>query len=370
MRESTRATVVLLVVGLCACSLCADEIEAKIGSSYMTYSSVRITSFIDGTVGYTTANGQNLTKALGDIRRLSIDSIEALGQAEKAAAKGRDWAGAIKLYDAAMPKALRKWQKTLVATRRLGALDSAGMFDRAVKEWLALADGVQGAAWVLAVRPTKIPAKGAAANKAAIALLERKRAAGKRSKAYGTKIVEVLMELYGREGQTAKAAALADLLRGNGGVTKPVNGNGGEGNGGSTAQATSALASAEAYLNDDKPLKALEIIETDLRSFRPSQLPKALLLRGLARVRAAQGKTGQAKDQQLRQAGLDFMRVYSGFPSSPQAPDALFHAGRVHTLFAKPNLDVARKVYRKVVADYGKRGAVTKARAALKKLGG
>ena len=58
MRESMRATVVLLAVGLSACSLIADEIEAKIGSSYMTYSSVRITSFIDGKVGYTTANGQ------------------------------------------------------------------------------------------------------------------------------------------------------------------------------------------------------------------------------------------------------------------------------------------------------------------------
>lgn len=371
MRESTRATVVLLVAGLCACSLSADEIEARIGSSFMTYSGVRIMSFVDGKVGYTTTNNQNLTKALGEIRRLNIDSIEEFGQAEKIAAKGRSWAEAIKLYDAAEAKALRKWQQTLIAARRLGALDSGGMFDRAIKEWLALADDMQGAAWVLAIRPTNIPAKGASANKTTIALLERKRKSGKRSKAYDRKIAEVLMELYGREGLTTEASALADLLRGSGGVTKPVNGGGGNGNGGSTIQpASSSLASAEAYLNDDKPLKALETIENDLRSFRRSQLSKALLLRGLARVRVAQGKAGKAREEQLLQAGLDFMRVYSAFPTSAQAADALFHAGRVHTLLARPNLKVARAVYLKVVADYGKRGAASKAREALKKLGG
>jgi len=364
MREFTRVTSVLLALGLCASTLPADEILANNG---MTYSSVRIKSFIDGKVGYTIGNGQNLTKTLGEIRRVSISSIEALGQAEKLALKGDNWVEVITLYDAALAKAARQWQQTLIAARRLGALNAAGMSDRAIREWLALADGEKGAAWSLAAAPTKFSAKGSSANKIAISQLERKRASGKRSKAYDQKIGEVLLGFYGREGLTSKAAELADSLRGSGGAVKPVNGTGGTGT--SPTTGGGSLASAEAYLNDDKPLKALEIIEEDVRSFLPSQLPKALLLRGLARVRVAQGRAGQAREEQLLQAGLDFMRVYSGFPSSTQAAEALFHAARVHTLFARPNLTVARAVYRKVVADYGRRGIASKAREALKKLG-
>jgi len=149
MRDIIRATVVLLVIGACAPGLVADEIEARMGSSYMTYSSVKITNFADGKVAYTTSNGQNLVKPLGDIRRVSIKAIESLDEAEKLSVKGQDWADAVKLYDKAYPKAQRKWQRTLIAARRLRALDAGRMTDRAVKEWLALVDETSGAAWAL-----------------------------------------------------------------------------------------------------------------------------------------------------------------------------------------------------------------------------
>lgn len=361
MRDIMRATVFLVVMGACGLPLCADEIEAKMGSSFMTYSAVKITNFADGKVAYTTSNGQNLVKPLGDIRRVSIKSVESLDEAEKMRIKGDAWADAVKLYDTAHAKAQRKWQQTLIAARRLGALNGGGMVDRAVKEWLVLVDENPGAAWALAARPTIMARQGAAANKAAMTTLERKRTSGKRAPAYDAAIVDVLMKLYNHEGLTAKAAALAD------GSTPPSNGNGGNGG---HVPAAGAFSRIEAWLNDDKPGKAVDAIEKSLLSYTREQLPRALLLRGRARVLQAAGKTGQEKDRLLLQGGLDFMRVYSAFRTSREASEALFRAGRVHTMLSKRNIKAARAAYKQVISEFGKSKAAGDARQALGALGG
>ena len=365
MREIMRATVVLLAVGVCACGVCADEIEAKMGSSFMTYSSVKVTNFADGKVAYTTSSGQNLVKPLADVRRMSIKTLDGFDEAEKLAVKGQALAEAVKLYDKAYGKVRHKWLRTLIATRRLGALDAGGMADRAVKEWLALADDNAAVAWVLAARPTTMGRKGTSANKTAMTTLERKRAAGKRSKAYDAAIVDVLMKLYGREGLRAKATALAD------GSSTPSNGGNGNGNGNGHPPAAGMFTSIEAWLDDDKPRKAVDAINKNLRSYTRSQLPKALLLRGRARVLLAAGETGKDKDRLLLQGGLDFMRVYAAFRTSrDEASEALFRAGRVHTMLSKPNVQAARAAYKKVISEFSQSKAARDARKALGALGG
>ena len=359
-----RAIVVMVMVGLSASVICADDVEARFGKSYMRYSGVRITDFADGQVKFTLAGSWSLTKKLDDIKTISIKALPTFGQAEQLAAKGTNWPLAVKGYDQAAKTATRRWQKDLIAVRRLHALDQGGMTDRAVKEWLVLADAKGGSAWVLSARPTQQAKKGYPANAAAITMLERKRIIGKRSKQYQVAIVEVLMGLYNREGQTAKASALAEWLRSGGNVAIPP----ANGNGGGTPQAGGSLESIEMLLKGDKPDRALKFIEEDLHKYTRPQLPKAMLLRGMAQLQIAKTKTDQARSMLLVRAGLNFMRVVVADPKSPEAPEALFQAGMIHTMLAKPNLRAARAAYNKVISDYGRNPAAAKARKALASL--
>ena len=351
----------MLTGALLASVVCADDVVVRFGTKSMPYSGVRITGFANGEVRFLLATGgRSLTKKLGEIKTIDIKALPTFGQAEELVVKGKDWSLAIKGYDQAAKKATAKWQKDLIAVRRLRALDEGMMTDRAVKEWLALADAMAGGAWVLAIRPTRQAKKGYPANGAAIRILERKRILGKRSKQYDAAIIEVLMGLYNSEGQADKASELAELLR-NGGAVAPSNGNGGTG----TPTSVVPLASIEILLTGNKPDSALESIEKDLHKYARAQLPKALLLRGRAQMQSAKTRTAQARSTLLLKAGLNFMRVVVADPKSPEAPEALFQAATIHTMLAKPNLRAARAAYGKVVSDYPGSPAAQKARKAL-----
>jgi len=371
MREPMRATVTILVaVGLSAAWAGADNVEARFGASYMRYSGVRITDFADGALQFALPGNRTLTKKLADIKSISIKDLPSFGEAEKLVVAGKDWALAIKGYDAADKKANKRWQKRLIAVRRLRALDGGMVTDRAVKEWLALADAASGAGWALAAKPTSQAKKGYPQNAAAITILERKRTMGKRSKAYDVAIAEVLMGLYNREGQTSKASVLAEWIRT--GKAASGNGNGPNGgNGGTTApRAAGSFETIETLLRDGKADKALKFIEDDLHRYTRAQLPRAMLLRGRAQLRLAAGKDPAGKRPLLLKAGLNFMRSVVADPKSPHAPEALYQAGTVHTLLPKPNRNAARAAYRKVISDYGSSPAAGKARKALQAIQG
>ena len=354
----------MLAVGLSASWACADEVEVKFGKRYIPYSGVRITDVIDGQVRFMLSSSRSLTKKLSDIRMIGIEELPSFGEAERLVVKGKDWARAVRGYDTAARKATKRWQKMLIAIRRLRALNEALMVDRAVKEWLSLADATDGAVWVLAARPTKQAKRGYPANAAAIAMLEGKRASGKRSKQYDVSIADVLIGLYTRQGLKKKASALAEWVRA-GGTVPPNGGNAGNGGNGTMSSNGGSLASVEALLEDGKAKIALNCIEKDLRTYTRPQLPGALLMRGRAQVLLAKDAGGQAGGNLLLQAGLNFMRVVVADAKSPEAPEALFEAGRIHTMLPRPNLRAARAAYRKVIANYPKSAAAAKARRAL-----
>ena len=367
MREPIRTAVVTVVVCLAGSWACGDDVEVRFGTKFMHYAGVRITDFEDGQLQFALPGNRTLKKKLSDIKTISIKDLPTFGQAEKNVAAGKNWAQAVKGYDAADKKAKKRWQKRLIAIRRIHALDEGMKTDRAVKEWLSIADTTAGAAWVLSAKPARQAKKGYEVNAAAISILERKRSMGKRSKAYDVAIAEVLMGLYNREGHTSKASALAQWIRtGKNAAGNGSSGNGNGGNGGTAVpRSAGSFETIETLLRDGKADEALKYIEGDLRKYTRAQLPRAMLLRGRAQVGIAAGKDAQAKNALLLKAGLNFMWGVVADPKSPQAPEALYEAGRVHTMLAKPNLRAARAAYRKVIADYASSPAAAKARKAL-----
>jgi len=211
-RSGLLGLVAILIVTLLASWVCADDVEVRFGKSYMEYSGVRITDVANGEIKFTLTSRRSVSKKLSDVRMLRITALPAFDQAELLAAKGENWASAVKLYDKAARKATEMWQRRLITVRRLHALDEAKMIDRAVSEWLALADAANGAAWAVSLSPKKHAGKGYSINATAIRMLQRRHGSPKRS-AYGVRIAEVLMRLYVLEGEPRKAAIIEKWLR-------------------------------------------------------------------------------------------------------------------------------------------------------------
>ena len=355
------AAVMLLAV---PAALQADAIKLKNG---LTYTPAVVVKAEDGYIHFRLMSGRVVAKPLSSVARIEIKGLGEFNRAEELA-EAKKYRQAVRAYNRAESLASVTWQKQLIRYRLMSVAEAAGDIVSAVKGWLALADAAPGSRGVLALRPRRLPPKGSAANDMAINLLQAKLKAVK-LESYRRAILELLVDLYERQGRVEEARKLAARLAGRPKpspseqsgprrqpVTPPPRGSN-----------EAVLKLARLSLEAGRAAEVVSAIKPRLRRFTMTELPTALYLLGAAQVELAGKEKDAAKARRLYLAGgLNLMRVVAYFPAAEEAPQALLAAGRVNE--ALGNAAAARAVYSELLGRYRTSPAAAKAKAALERL--
>lgn len=362
-----RNTTAILAVLLLACgALQADDITV----GRLPYSGATILEVKEGTITFrVSAGARRITRPIVDVLHLKLSQADAkdFNAAEDLMKKGKA-AEAVAVYDKARKRYHQGWPASLIRYRYLTALGKAGFIDQAVEEWIAAVDEDKIVEATVKLCPQTLAAKGSPRNAKAIKLLEAK-LEKITDKQYVTYARQLQMKLYSQEGLAEKAAAVAKSIAGKSGVGTTDTTGGPKGKPRPMGNTDSLMSAVEVLLQQGSGDKAFEIVNDNIDRFDTGALPRALLLRGKARMVMVKG--GGDAGKLLRQAGLDFMRIVAHYPESVDAGEALYLAGEVNASLPKPNYAAARAAWQQVLSSYGGTGPLAgRAQKALDQLRG
>jgi len=367
MNRAERVVILSAVLaGLCGAGR-ADEVVLTNG---LKYDNVQVTGVKDCNVIFHKTT-QEITKSVKDIASVSIKGLGALDEAEKLAKDGKV-AEAVRAYGDAMRQASDSWQKKLIEYRRYQAMARSGaMIDQAVQAWLTMLEECRGSATAMnaavEIKPSEFAPKGSPENDRAIKAMKRKEHA---DKPYAGAVRQLLMELCRHEGRSAEAAELAEEITAEpksqpAGGDKKADRTSGGGRDGLEGQ----LKAAEVFLQQGETARALGVVKANLSRYNDNDLPTALLLMGKAQYALYRTEArAERKENLLIEAGLNLMKVFANFPSSPAAAEALYMAGRVNASPELKNRAGARAAYETVIRQYGASPFAAKAKEDLDKL--
>ncbi len=355
MRKALATFVVLILTSAVAWG---DKLTLSTG---LSYGKVNIAGFDGGKVVFViTGSGNRVSKQVSKIKTLQIDGHDSLNKAEELVGQGKA-AEAVKLYDAAVGAGGAEWLEQLIRHRRLQALEQARMTGRATEEWVVIVEESKFSQESLALRPKFFAKQGSKENGRAIAILKARleKLSPGAGEDYELALKQLLLELYQHEGRDKEATGLAKELAAG---TAPDDKGPEKANGDVRAQ----LKATAYLLEQGEAESALEKINANLERYEHHDLPMALLIAGKAQMALA-GKARQ-REELLLKAGLNFMRVATFFSEAPEAPEALYLAGRINAMFARPNRQAAGAAYEAVIVRYGQSSFAEKARAELERL--
>ncbi len=357
-------TVLAALVGpLAAAPAFCDMVKLTNG---LVYDPVTVTDVAAGTIQFRTPGGLPI-KSLKEVAAVRLDGEKSFNTAEDLLQKGQ-YDPALEAYRDALASTTVAWRKTLVRHRQLVAAEAAGRIDEALGLWLALADEARGDAGVLELRPTKLAAKGSAANDRAIALLKA-RADKVKPEAYRAAVLQALAELYERQGRLAEAQAILAKLAGR--TTQPgeptENGQARVGEGPSAGTTNAQLRLAAVLLKRGEHEKVVSTLQPNLDRFVAEDLPAALYLLGQAQLELAKRQQDPKAARELSlEAGLNLMRVAVFFPAGEEAPQALLLAGQANENLGSAS--AARAAYSAVISRFAESRAAKAAQAALERI--
>jgi len=362
-----RNTTAILAAVLLTCgALQADDITV----GRLPYSGATILDVQGGTITFrVSAGARRIDRPIADVQHLKLSQADAkdFNAAEDLMKKGKP-ADAVALYDKARKRYRQGWSARLIRYRYVAALGKAGFIDQALEEWMAVVDEDKGVEATLKLIPSELAAKGSPRNAQAIQLVEAK-LEKVTDKKYETLLRQLQMNLYSQEVMAEKAAEVAKSIAGKTGVGVPDTTGGPKAKPRPMGNTDSLMSAVEVLLQQGSGDKAFEIINDNIDRFDTGALPGALLLRGKARMLMAKGAGDAGK--QLRQAGLDFMRIVAHYPESRNAGEALYLAGEVNASLPKPNYAAARAAWQQVLSSYGGTGPLAgRAQKALDQLRG
>lgn len=357
MKKST--FLLLALIAAASAPAGADELTVK---GMPAYNNAKIVGCDDGQVTFQMAGNNNrVSKPVLDIDRLRVTGQDSFNDAEDKLAKGNS-AEAVKAYDLAADRASDEWMKKLVTLRRLQALSQAGMIERATREWLVVLDQMAASKTAVAFTPGSFAAKGSPENDKAIALLEQRQAQEK-SPLHMVAIKQLLVSLYEQQGRTDKVRQATPQTTTDKGpavktpvVTRAM----------SADESNRQIRALATLLGNKQPEKALASIQQNLQNYAMGDLASVFMLSAQSQMMLKDKAQGDERRKLLLGAGLDYMRAAAFFPSTSQAPEALYLAGVVHVELG--NKPAATTAFKKVLSDYPDTEFGAKARAALDNL--
>ena len=328
------ATVWVLLAAACVPAV-ADEVVV----GRVPYSAVNVTGFTGGRLVFL-IRGRSNTRALSDITRITLDGRKDFNEAE--GQLNTDPAKAARLYGQALRQARADWERLLIEHRRLDALGRAGQTADWTRHWVALVSSPKATAAEAALEPAKLGAdedvrKAAeyiaeridrirlpAGKKAAEALLERfRRQAG----GDGDERPEPSEKPAPKPGPSAEEPAVdVEVER----------------------SSVGQLGRIEDLLRRGQAAPAAEMLDEFIPKARSRELPRALFLAGVARLKLAQAAADPVK--RLGEAGLMFMKVAVFYPRDKNAPEALYRAAEIVQSLNDP--PAANALYQRLLTRY------------------
>ncbi len=324
------------------------------------YAGVNVIRIADCRVTFAVQTGRQITKNLSEVTSLTIDNEPAFNNAENLLKKGQAQE-ALAAYEDADRISRNTLIKSLIRYRRLEALDQAGYIDEAVELWLEIVKENNASKESLALRPSNTGPKGSSRNNSAIKTLRKRLKDAEGALAQEIKaLLEKLSRVQGQQpprgdttGKTNKGSDEAAP------GTQPIDVQG---------DVEKILKAAEGLISNNRPEQGLEQLKQNIKKFDYGQLPRALLLMGKAQRARAELASGEKADELLYSAGLNYMKVVAHFPNSPEAPQALYLAGKVNASFSKPNIRAAKNAFNMIIERYDNSDFAAKAKQSLASL--
>jgi hypothetical protein len=316
-----------------------------------------ITAYAKFTVTLQLASGRNVQRHISNIRMLEIIDNEALAEAEKLRDK-KKFKEALRKYKTAEYGAEKLWMKKLILVRAYQTMCDAAFIDKAVKEWMSMVEksGRSDKVAALKMAPTKFGPKGSEKNNKAIKLLDRNVARlmpkKEKDKDYLTGMLTLMLKLQDVQGDTvgtAKTTQMIDQLEGKTDAVRPDD---------RRVPVAPPTGGARLLVLSHK-LKAGQVDEViagaagRIDDCEDEQLPATLLLLGKAQKMKYE-QTGLKDRALLAKAGLNLMLIFAEFPSSSEAPEALYLAAKVNEQLGDKT--AAAKALRELVTNYGNGG--------------
>lgn len=328
----------LLLLSACLAGLLAGSS----GADQITYKNIPYTGTLSGyadfVLKFKAGTGATLERKLADVQRIESSRNRALTQAEDALAE-KKFEAALKAYDQALRSARYAWEKQLIRDRKFLAVARSGQPDQAVADWLSMVDDSNASQGALAMRSAIQPApKGDRANASAILKLSAKQMqlskAPQKHAAYLRAVLELKLRLQEADGETDGAAKTAEAimaLEQGASATPATPASPGQPTTPGPARTpagggTGKVAILNRLLESGKTDDVIQTILTNYPDTGRNDKPAMALLLG----RAQQTKAEQTDDTTLlKQAGLNFIYVYTEFGQDPEAIEALYRAAMV-----------------------------------------
>jgi hypothetical protein len=335
-----------LLLAICLAGLLAGSA----GADQITYRNIPYTGTLTGysnfVLKFKAGTGATFDRKLAEVQRIDSSRNKALTQAEEALA-GKKFDAALKAYDQALRAARYAWEKQLIRDRKFLAVARSGQPDQAVADWLAMVDDSQSSEGALAMRSAIQPAlKGPRANRSAVVKLSAKQLqlskAPRKHAAYLRAVLELKLRLQESNGDADGAAKTAEAIMAleKGADASPARPSApGQPAMPAPARTTSRggagkVAILNRLLESGKTDDVINSILTHYPDYGRKDQPAMALLLG----RAQQAKAKQADDNTLlKQAGLNFIYVYTEFGQDPEAIEALYRAAMVNKALGDMN---------------------------------
>jgi len=295
----------------------ADQIWLDKPTGSPIFASARITR-IEKTTVYFLVNGNETSRDLARISRISVDDEPALNQAEEAMALGK-FDDAVDAYQRVARSSAKPWVREWAAGRLVEASSKSGRFDAASGAYIALLLKDPAAA---AGRKPAMPAKGSTYLDTAVAQVNAALATPRLHDAQSSALLAYLIELHvARQDDSAANAAAAkldELL-----ARDPANPAAGAANARRKLQAAGKLVDGRQYS------QAIAAIEADGAMFTEAdQQAEAMFLLASSKL----GLASSGDKPKLQDAALAYMRVVAHFKDEPRRPrvaQALAHAAAI-----------------------------------------
>ncbi len=349
---------------LAICVLIAGPVSAGLADGWIDDRGLpaegTVTAYAKFTVTLQLVSGRNVQRHISNIRTLEITDNEALAEAEKLRGK-KKFKEALKKYKTAEYGAEKLWMKKLIRVRAYQTMCDAAFIDKAVKEWMSMVEksGRSDKAAALKMAPTKFGPKGAVENKKAIQLLDRNVARlmpkKEKDKDCLTGMLTLMLKLQDVQGDAAGAAKTTQMIDQLEGKTDTVRPDVPDDRRVPVAPPTGGAS----LLVLSHKLKAGQFDEViagtggRIDDCEDEQLPATLLLLGKAQKMKYE-QTGRKDRALLAKAGLNLMLIFAEFPSSSEAPEALYLAAKVNEQLGDKT--AAARAMMELVTNYGNGG--------------
>jgi hypothetical protein len=339
----------------------ADDVYVRSGkeAAELALKNITVRQVKDGEL-YFMINTRETHRPVGEISRLELTGETQFNTAEKAFSEARvtkdeaaakaKYAEAVTGYTATIGATNKPWLKDYAALRMQIAAPRSGRFDAALTAWKSMVEKDAAAAMKSKPSLEGIDPKSQYLANGAKDLLAAANAAGKPEvrKAY----LDLLSDVQTAMGDTEGAIKTAEMKVALGGTPEEI------------AELAVKLAEND-VTNKRYDAAVARLAKVDMAALSDSGRAQATYIGAECKEAKMQASTGPDEWKDL---AIEYMKVVSGYPTSPNAGEALLKVAEIHEKLKEP--ETALKIYQQVAREHANSPAGQAAQKSVERLGG